>query len=69
MSNPRAQRPIKAWYWWAIGVVVGIAVVFMVVIAIVEPTQEVLTGLAGLVIPVVLIGIEAVRQRGRPRRR
>jgi len=39
-----------------LGVMTGVIFIVMVMVAIVDPTQEVLTGLASIVIPAVLLG-------------
>ncbi|HET7467219.1 MAG TPA: hypothetical protein VFL29_11160 [Candidatus Dormibacteraeota bacterium] len=66
MSRP-PERPLARWYLVTLGVLWAVILVVMVIVAFVSPTQEVLTGLAGIVIPAVLVGgAAAVRYlRGR----
>ena len=57
------------WFQIAFGVVIAFVYLTIVVVAIVNPTIETLTGLATVTIPVVLLGLDQVVRWIRSRRR
>ena len=66
--NRRPERPLARWFVVTLIVILTVAFVVMVLVAIVAPTQEVLTGLATVVIPAALAGAEAARRYIKRRR-
>lgn len=58
---------MATWYLVALGVVLGVGIVAVILVAIADPTVETLTALAAAVIPITLAMIAAVTRRGRRR--
>jgi len=66
--NRPAARPLPRWFLILLGVLVAVIFVVMVIVAIVDPTQEVLIGLASIVIPATLFGGSVAIRSWRGRR-
>lgn len=62
------HQPLQKWFVIALGIVLGVGFVVAVLVTIVNPTVETLTGLAAVVIPTVLLALDSVVRALRRRR-
>ena len=67
MNHP-PERPLRTWFYVVLGAVLGVGLAVMLVLAVVQPTVEIWTGLATVAIPLILIGMDGAIRWFRRRR-
>ena len=66
--NRSPQRPLRTWFYVVLGMIFGFILTVMLVLAVVQPTIEIWTGLATVLIPLILIGLDGAIRYFRRRR-